>query len=115
MAAGDSRPKRAGRCCVANGARIYEITIRGAASELVQLEFEDVQLRVVGELTYMRTGLVDQTILLGLIRRIEDLGLVLLEVGTIQAEASEVSLATEAPAHNRWPQGKGTHENGQDR
>jgi hypothetical protein len=98
---------------VTNGARIYEITIRGAASELVQLEFEDVQLRVVGGLTYMRTGLVDQTILFGLIRRIEDLGLVLLEVGTIQAEASEVSLATEAPTHSRGPQGKGSHENGQ--
>jgi hypothetical protein len=100
---------------VTNGARIYEITIRGAASELVQLEFEDVQLRVVGELTYMRTGLVDQTILFGLIRRIEDLGLVLLQVGTIQADVSKVSLATEAPRHNRWPQSKGSHENGQDR
>jgi hypothetical protein len=100
---------------VTNGARIYEITIRGAASELVQLEFEDVQLRVVGELTYLRTGLVDQTILFGLIRRIEDLGLVLLQVGCIQADVSEVSLATEAPRHNRWPQSKGSHENGQDR
>ena len=98
-----------------NGARVYEITIRGAASELVQLEFEDVQLRVVGELTYLRTGLVDQTILFGLIRRIEDLGLVLLQVGTIQADVSEVLLATEAPRHNRSPQGKGSHENGQDR
>jgi hypothetical protein len=100
---------------VTNGARIYEITIRGAASELVQLEFEDVQLRVVGELTHLRTGLVDQTILFGLIRRIEDLGLVLLQVGTIQADASKVSLAAEAPRHNRWPQSKGSHENGQDR
>ena len=100
---------------VTNGARVYEITIRGAASELVQLEFEDVQLRVVGELTYLRTGLVDQTILFGLIRRIEDLGLVLLQVGTIQADASEVLLATEAPRHHHWPQGKGSYENGQDR
>jgi hypothetical protein len=100
---------------VTNGARIYEITIRGAASELVQLEFEDVQLQVVDELTYLRTGLVDQTILFGLIRRIEDLGLVLLQVGSIQADASKVSLATEAPTHNRWPQSKGSHENGQDR
>ena len=98
---------------VTNGARIYEITIRGAASELVQLEFEDVQLRVVGDRTYMRTGLVDQTILFGLIRRIEDLGLVLLQVGCIQAEASEVSLTTEAPRHSRRPQDKGFHENGQ--
>jgi len=98
---------------VTNGARIYELTIRGAASELVQLEFEDVQLRVLGDLTYMRTGLVDQTILFGLIRRIEDLGLVLLQVGCIQAEASEVSLATEVPRQSRRPQGKGSHENGQ--
>jgi hypothetical protein len=78
--------------CVTNGARIYEITIRGAASKLVQVEFDDVQLRVDSEFTYLRTGIVDQTVLFGLIRRIEDLGLVLLHVETIQPETEKVSI-----------------------
>jgi hypothetical protein len=68
---------------VTNGARIYEITIRGVASQLVRIEFDDVQVRVDDTSTYLRTDLVDQTVLFGLIRRIEDLGLVLLDVATI--------------------------------
>ncbi|HYI59260.1 MAG TPA: hypothetical protein VEX66_13905 [Microlunatus sp.] len=69
-----------------NGARIYEITIRGVASELVQVEFDDVQVRVDSASTYLRTGVVDQTVLFGLIRRIEVLGLVLLDVATIHPD-----------------------------
>ena len=71
---------------VTNGARIYEITIRGVASELVQVEFDDVQVRVDSASTCLRTGVVDQTVLFGLIRRIEDLGLVLLDVATIHSD-----------------------------
>jgi hypothetical protein len=71
---------------VTNGARIYEITIRGVASELVQVEFDDVQVRVDSASTYLRTGVVDQTVLFGLIRRIEVLGLVLLDVATIHPD-----------------------------
>ena len=74
--------------CVTNGARIYEITIRGTASKLVQAEFDDVELRIDGGCTYLRTGLVDQTVLLGLIRRIEDLGLLLLNVASVPTPAS---------------------------
>jgi hypothetical protein len=68
---------------VTNGARIYEITLRGVASDLVRVEFDDVQVRVDSASTYLRTGVVDQTVLFGLMRRIEDLGLVLLDVATI--------------------------------
>jgi hypothetical protein len=71
---------------VTNSARIYEITIRGVASELVQVEFDDVQVRVDSASTYLRTGVVDQTVLFGLIRRIEVLGLVLLDVATIHPD-----------------------------
>ena len=66
-----------------NGARIYEITLRGVASDLVRVEFDDVQVRVDSASTYLRTGVVDQTVLFGLMRRIEDLGLMLLDVATI--------------------------------
>lgn len=71
---------------VTSGARIYEITVRGVASELVRVEFDDVQVRVDSASTYLRTGVVDQTVLFGLIRRIEDLGLVLLDVATMQPD-----------------------------
>ena len=84
---------------VTNGARIYEITIRGVASELVRIEFDDVQVRVDSSSTYLRTDAVDQTVLFGLIRRIEDLGLVLLDIATITAtDRDRQSLR---PA-NRW-------------
>jgi hypothetical protein len=53
------------------------------ASDLVRVEFDDVQVRVDSASTYLRTGVVDQTVLFGLMRRIEDLGLVLLDVATI--------------------------------
>ena len=69
-----------------NGSRIYEITIRGAASELIRFEFDDVQLRVEGDRSHRRSGLVDQTVLLGLIRRIEHLGLVLLDIGIFEPD-----------------------------
>ncbi len=68
-----------------NGARVYEITIRGAASDLVRFEFEDVELLAAGGRTCLRTGPVDQSTLFGLLRRVEDLGLVLLEIDTIEA------------------------------
>jgi hypothetical protein len=82
---------------VTNAVRTYEITIRGAASDLVQVEFDDVQLRVDGECTRLRTGLVDQTVLLGLITRIEDLGLVLLEVESFPPDPSDHAVPAETP------------------
>ena len=84
-----------------NGARIYEITLRGAASKLVQVEFDDVQLRIDDGCTHLRTGPVDQTVLFGLIRRIEDLGLVLLNVATVPAETSPAGRAPDRAADTR--------------
>jgi hypothetical protein len=69
---------------VANGSRAYEITIRGVASDLIRTEFEDTQVAVVNDVTCLRTGVVDQATLYGLIRRVESLGLVLLGVGVIE-------------------------------
>jgi len=86
---------------VTNGARIYEITLRGAASKLVQVEFDDVQLRINHGCTHLRTGVVDQTVLFGLIRRIEDLGLLLLNVASVPTQASPAGRAPEAAADNR--------------
>jgi hypothetical protein len=72
---------------VANRSHVYEFKIGGVASDLVRAEFEDVEVRVGPGSTRLRTGLVDQAALFGLIRRIEDLGLVLLEVEAIDTSA----------------------------
>jgi hypothetical protein len=73
-----------GRWTLTNGSRAYEITLRGAASDLIRTEFEDTQVVVVDNVTCLRTGVVDQSTLYGLIRRVEALGLVLLGVGVIE-------------------------------
>jgi hypothetical protein len=68
--------------------RVYEIKIRGVASDLVRAEFDDVELWEVPGATCMRTGGGDTAALYGLIRRIEALGLVLLEVAAVDAGES---------------------------
>ena len=65
-------------------ARAYTVKIKGVASDLVRAEFEDVEVIVVGDATWLRTGPEDQAGLFGLLGRIEALGLVLLEVDTAE-------------------------------
>jgi hypothetical protein len=66
--------------------RVYEVKIRGVASDLVRAEFDDVELWVVPGATCLRTA--DTAALYGLIRRIETLGLVLLKVDAVDADES---------------------------
>ena len=65
--------------------RVYELKIRGVASDLVRAEFDDVELWEVPGATWLRTGGADTAALYGLIRRIETLGLVLLKVDAVDA------------------------------
>lgn len=65
--------------------RVYELTIRGVASDLVRAEFDDVELREAPGATCLRTGEADTATLYGLIKRIETLGLVLLKVDEVEA------------------------------
>jgi hypothetical protein len=69
--------------------RVYEVKIRGVASDLVRAEFDDVGLWEVPGATWLRTGGADTAALYGLIRRIEALGLVLLEVHAVNAGESD--------------------------
>ena len=69
--------------------RVYEIKIRGVASDLVRAEFDDVQLWDAPGATWLRTGWGDAAALYGLIRRIETLGLVLLKVDAVDAGESD--------------------------
>jgi hypothetical protein len=63
--------------------RAYELKIRGVASDLVRAEFDDVELWDALGATWLRTGGNDTAALYGLIKRIETLGLVLLEVAPV--------------------------------
>jgi hypothetical protein len=65
--------------------RVYELKIRGVASDLVRAEFDDVELWEAPGATWLRTSGADTASLYGLIRRIETLGLVLLKVDAIDA------------------------------
>ena len=60
---------------------IYQLRIKGTASDNVRAAFDDLNLYDVPSQTVIRTrGRVDNTELYGLISRIESLGLVLLQV-----------------------------------
>jgi hypothetical protein len=80
---------------------VYEVKIRGIASDLVRAEFDDVELWEVPGATWLRTGGADIAALYGLIRRIEALGLVLLEVHAVDAGESD------GPARRSHPAGRG--------
>jgi len=69
--------------------RVYELKIRGVASDLVRAEFDDVELWEVQGATCMRTGGADTAELYGLIKRIETLGLVLLKVDAADGDESK--------------------------
>lgn len=68
-----------------SGLRTYDITVRGAASDLIRAEFDDVRVTVTDDRTRLSTPPVDQARLFGLISRIENLGLVLLELDSAPA------------------------------
>ncbi|HEY7325936.1 MAG TPA: hypothetical protein VH520_14030 [Streptosporangiaceae bacterium] len=63
---------------VADGA--YVITVRGVAGPWVRRVFEDTEVSVAGDTTVLRRAGADQAALHGLLRRIEGLGLELLDV-----------------------------------
>jgi hypothetical protein len=64
----------------------YVITVRGAAGPSVRALFDDVQLSVVGDTTVMRRAGTDQAALHGLLDRIRDLGLEVIDVHLDSAE-----------------------------
>jgi hypothetical protein len=63
---------------VADGA--YVITVRGVAGRWVRAAFDDVELSVVGDTTVLRGAGTGQAALYALLRRIQELGLEVVEV-----------------------------------
>jgi hypothetical protein len=58
----------------------YVITVRGVAGPWVRGVFDDTEVSVAGDTTVLRRAGADQAALHGLLRRIQDLGLELLDV-----------------------------------
>ncbi len=58
----------------------FVITIRGAAGPAVCAAFEDVELTVVDDTTVLHRSPGDQAVLHGLLQRIQDLGLEIIEL-----------------------------------
>ena len=64
----------------------YVITVRGIAGPWVRAAFDDVAMSTAGDTTVLRRDETDQAALHGLLRRIQDLGLELLDVHLESAE-----------------------------
>ena len=64
----------------------YVITVRGVAGPWVRAAFDDVAMSSAGDTTVLRRAGADQAALHGLLRRIQDLGLELLDVHLEPAE-----------------------------
>jgi hypothetical protein len=66
----------------------YVITVRGVAGPSVRAVFDDVAVIPAGEMTELRSNEVDQAALHGLLQRIQDLGLEVVEVHRVQEEST---------------------------
>jgi hypothetical protein len=64
----------------------YVITVRGVAGPSVRAAFDDVEVSVAGDTTVLRGTGTDQAALHGLLHRIEDLGLEVVDVHLEPAE-----------------------------
>ena len=64
----------------------YVITVRGVRGSLGAGVFDDTEMSVVGDTTVLRRAGADQAALHGLLQRIQDLGLELLDVHRESAE-----------------------------
>jgi hypothetical protein len=73
----------------------YVITVRGVAGPWVRAAFDDVALSAVGDTTVLRRAETDQAALHGLLRRIYNLGLDVLDV---HLESAESASGTQCPS-----------------
>jgi hypothetical protein len=58
----------------------FEVTVRGTTGPAVEAALGDVEISVVGETTVVRDRDADQAALFGLLQRLQDLGLEVLDV-----------------------------------
>ena len=60
--------------------RGFEVTVRGTTGPVVEAALVDVEITIVGETTVVRDREADQEALFGLLQRLQDLGLEILDV-----------------------------------
>ena len=65
---------------------VYELRLRGGASDLARAAFDDVEVCVSEGQTVLRTSTIDSAALYWLISRIESLGLVLVDMAALDSE-----------------------------
>ena len=63
-----------------DGARGFEVTVRGVAGPVVKAALEDVEIAIVDDTTVFLDREADQAALFGLLQRLQDLGLEVLDV-----------------------------------
>jgi hypothetical protein len=71
-------------CEVGVSRRVFEISVKGAMSDLLCAEFEDVDISVGHSVTRLRVVSRDAPALHGILDRIEVLGLELLDVHLVE-------------------------------
>ena len=69
--------------------RIYEITFAGEAGDTLHAAFDDCQVITGSGRTTLRAELADQAAFFGLMERIRDFGLELIEVHSVPARLAE--------------------------
>ena len=68
--------------------RGYVIMVKGALGPAVRAAFAGTEVTVVGDATELRDPEADQAALFGLLQRIQDLGLEVLEVQRVRTESA---------------------------
>lgn len=66
----------------------YVIVIRGQAGSVVRGMFDEFEINLEGDTTVLRGGLPDQAALHGVLRRIEALGIEIVEVRQVADQAA---------------------------
>jgi hypothetical protein len=66
----------------------FVITVRGLAGPAVRAVFDDAEISAVGDTTVMRRAGTDQAALHGLLHRIENLGLAIIDIHLESAEST---------------------------
>jgi hypothetical protein len=84
--------------------QVYEITFEGRAGSVVSAEFDDCEVSVGQDTTTLRVGLPDPATLWGVLERMMELGLKLIELRSVavpSAASRDGSAAQGSPAGSR--------------
>ena len=72
--------------------QVYEITFEGRAGSVVSAEFDDCEVSVGQDTTTLRVGLPDPAALWGVLERMMELGLKLIELRSVAVPSAASSV-----------------------